>query len=208
MGKILIADDHAVVRMALRLVLEKAGHEIIGEAASGVDVIALARTLSPDLIVLDIDMPQLDGLHVLQRLCHGGGGFKVLVFSGLQVDRYSVRCSRAGASAFVCKDGDMTELLTAVQVVLAGYTLFPVTDSSSVDVSTRLVLEEDILKSLSARELTVLRYLARGYRIKDIAQEMLLSEKTASTYKARLVVKLQVSNQVELVELAKRNGLA
>lgn len=207
MAKILIADDHAVVRMAVRLLLEKAGHEVIGEADSGVDVIALTRRLTPDLVILDIDMPQLDGFAVLQRLCGEGGGCKVVVFSGLQSDRYAIRSSRAGASSFVCKDSDLSELLSAVQIVLAGYTLFPTTDFSSVDVSSRLVSEETLVKTLSDRELTVLRSLARGYRIKDVARELMLSEKTASTYKARLIVKLQVGNFVELVELAKRNGL-
>lgn len=207
MAKILIADDHAVVRMAVRLLLEKAGHEVIGEADSGVDVIALARRLTPDLVILDIDMPQLDGFAVLQRLCGEGARCKVVVFSGMQSDRYAIRCSRAGASGFVCKDSDLSELLSAVQIVLAGYTLFPTTEFSSVDASSRLVSEEILVKTLSDRELTVLRSLARGYRIKDVARELMLSEKTASTYKARLIVKLQVGNFVELVELAKRNGL-
>ena len=208
MARLLIADDHAVVRMAVRLLLEKAGHEVVGEADSGVDVIALVRELVPDLVILDIDLPQLDGFAVLQRLCGGGERSKVVVFSGLQADRYAIRCSRAGASGFVCKDSDLTELLSAVQIVLAGYTLFPTTDFSSVDSSSRLASEETLVKALSDRELTVLRNLARGHRVKDIARELMLSEKTASTYKARLIVKLQVGNFVELVELAKRNGLA
>lgn len=207
MARILIADDHAVVRMAVRLLLETAGHEIVGETGSGIDVIALVRELTPDLIILDIDLPQLDGLAVLQRLCSEGAGCKVVVFSGLQADRYAVRCSRAGASGFVGKDSDLNELLSAVQIVLAGYTLFPTTDFSSVDGSSRLASEEALVKTLSDRELTVLRGLARGNRIKDIARELMLSEKTTSTYKARLIVKLQVGNFLELVELAKRNGL-
>lgn len=207
MAKILIADDHAVVRMAVRLLLEKSGHEIVGEADSGLDVIALARSLSPDLVILDIDMPSLDGFDVLKRLCGGGESCKVIVFSGLQADRYAIRASRAGASGFVSKDSDLSQLLSAVQIVLAGYTLFPTTDFSSVDSTSRLTSEDALVKTLSDRELTVLRSLARGHRIKDIAQELMLSEKTTSTYKARLIVKLQVGNFVELVELAKRNGL-
>lgn len=193
--------------MGVRLLLEKVGHEVVGEADSGLDVIAQVRSLDPDLVILDIDLPQLDGFAVLQRLCGNGGRCKVIVFSGLQTDRYAIRCSRAGASGFVCKDSDLSELLSAVQIVLAGYTLFPTTDFSSVDSSSRLASEETLVKTLSDRELTVLRNLARGHRIKDIAKELMLSEKTASTYKARLIVKLQVGNFIELVELAKRNGL-
>ena len=196
-----------MVRMAVRLLLEKAGHEVVGEAGSGVDVIDLARSLAPALIILDIDLPQLDGFSVLQRLCGGADHCKVLVFSGLQADRYALRCARAGASGFVSKDDDLQELLTAVQVVLRGYTLFPLSDLTAGDTSAQQMGEVEVVKTLSARELSVLRYLARGYRIKNIAREMLLSEKTVSTYKARLIIKLQVDNQVELIELAKRNGL-
>lgn len=207
MAKILIADDHAVVRMAVRLLIEKAGHEVVGEAESGLDVIGLVRKLSPDLVVLDIDMPSLDGFAVLQRLCGAEGLCKVIVFSALQADRYAIRSSRAGASGYVCKNGDLSGLLGAVQVVLAGYTLFPATDFSSVDSTSRLASEEELVATLSDRELAVLRNLARGHRIKDIAQELMLSEKTASSYKARLIIKLQVGNFIELVELVKRNGL-
>jgi two-component system response regulator EvgA len=207
LARILIADDHSVVRMAVRLLLQQAGHEVVGEADVGIDVIALSRSLVPDLIILDIDMPKLDGFAVLQRLCGGQARSKVVVFSGLDASRYAIRCSRAGASGFVSKDGDINELLSAVQIVLAGYTLFPATDFSSVDASSRLATEGVLLKTLSDRELAVLRYLARGYRIKDIARELMLSEKTTSTYKARLIIKLQVGNFLELVELAKRNGL-
>ncbi|WP_275671733.1 response regulator transcription factor [Pseudomonas arsenicoxydans] len=203
----MIADDHAVVRMAVRLLLQQGGHEVIGEADAGVEVIALARSLNPDLVILDIDMPKLDGFAVLQRLCSAQERTKVVIFSGLDASRYAIRCSRAGASGFVSKDGDINELLSAVQIVLAGYTLFPTTDFSSVDSSSRLASEEALLKTLSDRELAVLRNLARGHRIKDIAHELMLSEKTASTYKARLIVKLQVGNFLELVEFAKRNGL-
>jgi two-component system response regulator EvgA len=207
MARILIADDHAVVRMAVSLSFEKAGHEVVGEASNGVDVITLARQLEPSLIILDIDLPVLDGFAVLKRLCGDYKNLKVLVFSGLKAEQYAIRCSRAGASGFVSKEGAIADLITAAQIVLAGYTLFPATSLSSVNASAQLSSEEDAIKTLSGRELSVLRYLARGYRIKDIASEMLMSQKTASTYKARLILKLQVSNQVELVELVKRNGL-
>lgn len=207
MARILIADDHAVVRMAVRLIVEKAGHEVVGEAFNGLEVVAMARSLIPDLLILDIDLPKLDGFGVLQRLRDESDRIKVIVFSYLDLNRYAIRCSRAGAYAFVSKDGNLSELLSAVQIVLAGYTLFPTTDFSSVDTSSRLATEEALIKSLSDRELAVLRQLARGRRVKDIAEEMMLSEKTASTYKARLILKLQVSNFLELVELAKRNRL-
>lgn len=194
--------------MAVRLLLEKDGHEIVGEAETGVAIVSLTNKLAPDLVILDMDLPQLDGFAVLQRLCGNDATCKVVVFTGLQTDRYAVRCSMAGASGFVSKESALEELSHAVQIVLAGYTLFPVASFSSVNDASKHSSEEALVRSLSDRELTVLRNLARGYRIKDIARELILSEKTASTYKARLILKLRLNNFVELVEFAKRNGLA
>jgi two-component system response regulator EvgA len=206
MSTVVIADDHAVVRMAVRMMLENAGHEVIGEASTGADVVSLVKKTSPQLVILDIDLPQLDGFEVLKRLCHIGGGVKVIVFSGMSADQHAVRCSRAGASAFISKEGDIAELLSAVQIVLAGYTLFPSAQSFQ-EVSHGPGSEELVIKSLSERELSVLRLLARGYRVRDIANEFLLSQKTVSTYKVRLESKLGVNNMAELIDIAKRNGV-
>ncbi|MCU1719456.1 response regulator transcription factor [Pseudomonas sp. 5P_3.1_Bac2] len=209
MAQILIADDHAVVRMAVRMLLENAGHQVVGEADCGVDVIGLVRNLKPQLIILDIDLPKLDGFAVLQRLCDAEDAPKVLVFSGMAADQYAVRCSRAGASGFVSKDDDLDGLLTAVKIILAGYTLFPTIQlsQSTSSVPTHSSVEQDAIKHLSSREITVLRHLARGQRVRDIAKTLLLSEKTISTYKSRLITKLQVSNLAELIEIAKRNSI-
>jgi two-component system response regulator EvgA len=203
----LIADDHEVIRMATRITLEQAGHEVVGEASNGVEVVSKVRELAPDLIILDMDMPQLDGFAVLQRLHAEPKPAKIIVFSGLDASRYAVRCARAGASGFVAKDSDLKQLVNAVQMVMSGYKLFPVTEYSSVDGSAVQASEKELIETLSDRELTVLRSLAKGIRIKDIAAELLLSEKTVSTYKSRLITKLQVGNLLELVELAKRNHL-
>jgi two-component system response regulator EvgA len=209
MARILIADDHAVVRMAVRMILEKEGHEVVGEATCGVDVVAMARTLKPQLIILDIDLPQVDGITVLQRLCSGEDAFKVLVFSGMGADQYSIRCAREGAAGFISKSGDMEGLLTAIKIILSGYTIFPTNHSPNMNAAATGTIEneEQAINHLSTRELTVLRYLARGQRIRDIAKTLLLSEKTISTYKTRLITKLQVDNLAELIEIAKRNSI-
>lgn len=208
MEKILIDDDHAVIRMAVRLLLEKAGHEIVGEAGSGVDVVARARKLLPGFIILDIDLPKIDGLGVLEHLCGNGSHFRVLIFSSLQSKRYAIRCSRAGAAGFVCKESNLSDLLPAVKIVLGVYTLFPTTKFSSVSYTSRQITEEEAVKTLSSRDLAVLRYLARGYRVTDIARELFLRVKAVSTYKNRLITKLHVANLIELVEITKRNELA
>lgn len=207
MARIMIVDDHAVVRMAIRILLEKAGHEVVGEAGDGVEAVRQALQLRPDLVILDIDLPHMDGFRVLRRLCNDSSKFKVLVFTAIDAARYSVRCSRAGAASFVCKTGNMSDLLSTIQVVLSGYTMFPADDLSSVDKSSRFRSEESVIEMLSARELEVLRYLAKGHRVKEVGKMMLLSEKTVSTYKARLMEKLGITNVVEMIELAKRNRL-
>lgn len=207
LARILIADDHPVVRMAVRLMLQQAGHQVVGEASMGLEVFAQVQSLNPDVVVLDIDMPSLDGFAVLKRLCIEKIKSKVVVFSGLDASRYAIRCSRAGACGFVSKDDDLINLLSAIQIVLGGYTLFPTTNFASVDNKNDMDSEEARLQELSDREMAVLRRLVTGRRIKDIAEELMLSEKTTSTYKSRIILKLKVDNFLELVELAKRNGL-
>jgi two-component system response regulator EvgA len=192
--------------MAVSILLKKAGHQIVGETGDGLDVAPLLHSLKPDLLILDIDMPKLDGFSVLQRLSAEKGGVKIVIFSGLDTERYAIRCSRAGAHAYVNKNSSLDDLLNAVNAVLAGYKLFPSIESSSADNYGGLTPEIELLKMLSDREVAVLRHLCRGYRIKEIAQLLMISEKTTSTYKARLIEKLNVKNFLELVDLAKRNN--
>lgn len=207
MANILIGDDHAVVRMAVRILLEGAGHTIVGEAGCGVDVLDQSKRSSPDIVILDIDLPRLDGMKVLERLCIERH-IKVVIFTGLSAEQYALRCARAGAVAFVSKEDDLFNLSMAVRAAQSGYKTFPTTDSSSVEKGDNNDDEESVIEKLSSRELSVLRYLARGYRIKDIAEALLISEKTASTYKARLTSKLRIKNNLEIAEFARRNGLA
>lgn len=205
MADILIADDHAVVRMAIKLLLESGGHSVVGGAASGLELVELYRKLNPEVVILDIDMPELDGFEVLKRLRRGYDKCKFIVFSGMNSSRFAGRCERAGANGFLSKESDLAELLNTVNLVLSGYNIFPTTKFSDVNFS--LEQERHTIEKLSNRELTVLRKLAQGIRIKDISAELLLSEKTISTYKLRISEKLNISNFLELVEFAKRNGI-
>lgn len=193
--------------MAVRLLLQQAGYQVVGEAGAGLDVVAIAQTLQPDLIILDIDMPGMDGFAVLKRLCIAKMQSKVVVFSGLDAGRYSFRCSTAGALAFISKDGELRELLGAIQSVLNGDSLFPITGFTTVDSQYGVVSEGGMLQTLSNREVVVLRHLVRGRRIKDIAEGLMISDKTISTYKSRLIQKLKAENFLELVDMAKRNGI-
>lgn len=207
MGTILIVDDHPIVRLAVRLLLERAGHEVMGEADNGVDAVSSARDLRPDVVLLDLDIPRLGGLETIARLQVLPSPPKVLVLSSLDPDFFSGRCMRAGAHGFVYKQENIEELLTGVKAVLCGYSYFPNQALESIRNNSQERDESQLLGSLSDRELTVLRYLALGYTNKQIADEFLINNKTVSSYKKRLQDKLGELSLVGLSEFAKRNSV-
>lgn len=205
--KVLLVDDHAVVRMAIGMILVREGHEIVGECDNGVDALSKAFELKPDAIVLDLDIPQLDGMAVLDRLRVGGSDAHVLVHTGLKSQAYAAQCMRAGAAAFLSKIDDPVEIASALKAVASGKTWFPIGTFSSVRKSDFAQNDEQLLSGVSRRELKVLHGLALGKSNKEIADDMLLSNKTVSTYKTRLMHKLKLSTLLELIEFAKRNDL-
>jgi two-component system, NarL family, response regulator EvgA len=205
--KVLLVDDHAVVRMAVGMILAREGHEIVGECDNGVDALSKAFELKPDAIVLDLDIPQLDGMAVIDRLRIGGSPAHVLVHTGLKSQAYAAQCMRAGAAAFLSKVDDPVEIATALQAVASGKTWFPIGTFSSVRKSDFAQNDAQLLSGVSRRELKVLHGLAQGKSNKEIADDMLLSNKTVSTYKTRLMQKLNADTLLELIEFAKRNDL-
>lgn len=207
MSKVLIVDDHPVIRMAMRVLLEKEGHTILGETDNGVDALSMTKDLLPDLILLDIGIPRLDGLEVISRLNALGLSLKVLVLTGQNPTLYAMRCMQAGASGFVCKQGGLAELINAVNAVAAGYSYFPSIAVRPSRKTNGAVDDSELLRRLSDREMSVLQYLANGYSNKDIAEQMFISNKTVSTYKTRLLLKLSAHSLVDLIDFAKRNAL-
>ena len=166
-----------------------------------------AFELKPDAIVLDLDIPQLDGMAVIDRLRIGGSPAHVLVHTGLKSQAYAAQCMRAGAAAFLSKVDDPVEIATALQAVASGKTWFPIGTFSSVRKSDFAQNDAQLLSGVSRRELKVLHGLAQGKSNKEIADDMLLSNKTVSTYKTRLMQKLNADTLLELIEFAKRNDL-
>ena len=175
------------------------------EACNGVEAVQMAREYCPDLIVLDITMPKLDGLEVLNRLKDLEPPCRMLVYTALDPVFYSARCMRNGALGFISKTNDLEELSKAISAVMSGYTFFPRLPSSSVHMDHLRYTEMQLMEKLSDRELTIFQELARGSTNKEIAEVMLLSHKTVSTYKTRLIEKLNVKSAVHLRDLAKRN---
>lgn len=206
MYKTLIVDDHPFIRVAVKMILQQEHFEIVGEANNGSEAIQLVRDLVPDLVVLDIAMPGLDGLEVIRRIKNLGVKSKILVLTALPATTYSARCRMLGAAGYVAKVDDLDELRKALGNVMSGYTVFPSLESDSVR-RTDNTSEHDAIHDLTDRELVILRQLAQGMSNKAIAEVMLLSNKTISAHKVRLFEKLNVDSQVGLAELAKRNDL-
>ncbi|EKT4482111.1 response regulator transcription factor [Pseudomonas putida] len=203
MTTVLIVDDHPIVRLSLRLLLERERFHVVGEVGNGSEVAQVARDLRPDVVVLDIGLPGLDGMEVIKRLQSLETVPKIMVLTGQATDLYVRRCLDAGIGAFVTKEEDHEALLFALKALVKGYSTFP---QMSVN-SNSLESEPVRLASLSNREMEVLRRLARGENNKNIGTRMNLSAKTISTYRGRIMEKLKTESLVEMVDLAKRNNV-
>lgn len=207
MGTVLIVDDHPVIRMAIRILLEHEGYRVFGETDNGVDALQMVREGEPDLVILDICIPKLDGLELLERLSNMPRPLRILVLTAQSAALFANRCMRAGASGYVCKQEDLSELLSAIKAICSGYNYFP-SQALQVDRSALgEALELAQFNSLNDRELMVLKLFAMGQTNKEIATGMFLSNKTVSTYKKRIMQKLATTSMNELVDMAKRNEL-
>ncbi|GGU56323.1 DNA-binding response regulator [Pseudomonas laurentiana] len=207
MYSVFIVDDHPVIRLAVRMLLENEGYRVAGESDNGVDAMQMVRECQPDLIILDISIPKLDGLEVLSRFHAMSLPFKILVLTAQSPTLFAMRCMQSGASGYVCKQEDLSELLSAIKAVLSGYNYFPsqaILHSRDAENTNN---EIDLFKQVNDRELMVLQLFAQGRSNKEIAKGMFLSNKTVSTYKKRLMQKLKANSLVELIEMAKRNAL-
>jgi two-component system response regulator EvgA len=205
MKRVLIVDDHPVIRAAVKLVVEREGFKRIDEASSVGEALSILREHTFDLLILDLVMPGGNGLDVLERIKVNGWMCGVLVFTSLDPLFFQERCMRAGALGYVSTTNNLSHLHKAVQAVMARYTYFAQLPTGSLDALQHS--EKQMIDKLSNRELTILQYLARGIKNKEIAELMYLSHKTVSTYKTRLIEKLGLSSAVHLRDFAIRNHL-
>jgi two-component system response regulator EvgA len=212
--KALIVDDHPFVRASVKMLLELEGFEVVGEADNGRDAWELVRNLRPHIVVLDIAIPFLDGMEIIKRIQSLNADqkqqppIKVLVLTSQSPQYYAARCISAGASGFISKSDDLVDFSKALRALMAGYAYFPSIAINSVRRSDVESDEAARIASLSRRELTVLQQLSQGLSNKQIAEALLLSNKTVSTYKVRLIEKLNVASVVDLADLARRHNLA
>ncbi|HEF4761178.1 TPA: response regulator transcription factor [Pseudomonas putida] len=205
--KVLLVDDHPAVRMAIGMILTRAGHEIIGECENGAEAVSRTLELNPDVVVLDLDLPLLDGLIVVNRLRTCATPARILVYTAMKSVAYAAQCMRAGAAAFLSKAGDPQEVAIALQAIGSGKSYFPINTIDSVRHSDFADNDAQLLRRLSSRELKVLHGLALGKSNMLIAREMLLSNKTVSTYKTRIMQKINAGNLLQLINFAQRNDL-
>ena len=208
MIKVLLCDDHAMVRRGIRDTLSEASDiQVVGEAGSYSEIRALIRTTPCDVLILDLNLPGRGGLEVLASLREDASPVKVLIVSMFAEDQYAIRCLRAGADGYLNKAGDPSELIPAVRSLAKGRKyVTPEISEMLVDhlASPRAA---SLHAALSERELQTLLKIASGKRLSDIAEELMLSPKTVSVYRARLLEKLKLSNNAELAVYAIRNEL-
>jgi two-component system response regulator NreC len=206
--RILIVDDHAVVRSGLRLLLDAEDDlEPVGEAGNARDAVFQARALNPDVILLDIVMPESTGLEVLPQLKHENPDVKVLILSMQDEPRYVREAFAAGASGYVLKEAADNEVVAAVrEVANGGRYVNPELGARLVaaDAETARLAEED---PLSDREREVLRLLALGHTNQEIAKQLYISVRTAETHRAHIMQKLRLQTRADLVAYALERGL-
>jgi DNA-binding NarL/FixJ family response regulator len=210
---VLLADDQALVRAGFRLIVElEPGMKVVGEAEDGRQALELARELRPDVVLMDIRMPGLDGIEATRRLGEAGNNARVLVLTTFDLDEYVYEAMRAGASGFLLKDVPREQLVAGIRVVAGG-------DSLLAPAITRRLIEQFLrrpppgaavpprLEELSDRELEVLRHLARGMSNAEIAKTLYVGDATVKTHVAHILQKLDVRDRVQAVVFAYEAGL-
>jgi DNA-binding NarL/FixJ family response regulator len=210
--RILIADDQELVRAGFRVVLDaEPDLEVVGEAADGLTAIEAAETLRPDVVLMDIRMPNLDGIEATRRIAAGDGSPRILILTTFDLDDYVYEALRAGASGFLLKDARAEELRQAVRMVASGDALLsPAITRRLIESYTRRpppTKHPGPLAELTPRELQVLRHVARGLSNKEIAQELVVGDATVKTHVARIFSKLDLHDRAQAVVLAYESGL-
>jgi DNA-binding NarL/FixJ family response regulator len=210
--KVLIADDHAIVREGIHMILALHDDiEVVGEAADGIEAIEKASKLSPDVVLMDIAMPKLGGLEAMLEILKINPESKILVLTQYENTEYIYRFLKAGAAGYVLKKAVGSDLVSAIRAVFQGKA---VVDPSIADrvikgfIEQPQVSKDEVLyEKLSDREKQVLKLIAEGYTMQQIADMLSLSIKTVMTHRTNLMEKLNIHNRTELVKYAIREGL-
>jgi DNA-binding NarL/FixJ family response regulator len=207
MIRIIIVDDHPIVRRGLKQILhEKPDMKVVGEAENAQEAFKIIRTIDCDAVVLDISLPGASGVEILKQLKHEYEKLPVLILSVHPEEQYAVRVMKAGASGYLTKESAPDELVRAIRKIISGGKYV----SSSL--AERLITDIDASgkprhEKLSGREFEIMRMIAQGKPIKTIGEELYLSEKTVSTYRTRLLEKMNMHTNAEIISYALKNKL-
>jgi DNA-binding NarL/FixJ family response regulator len=212
MIRVLLVDDQELVRSGFRLMLDIAeGIDVVGEASDGREAVRLAKELDPDVVLMDVRMPDVNGIEATQQLQRAGVGARVLVLTTFDLDEYVYGALKAGASGFLLKDAPREQLVTAVRTVARGEALLApaitqrlierfVTRAPTPDASS-------VLEELTQRELEVLRLMSRGLNNAEIAEHLILGQATVKTHVAAILRKVGVRDRVQAVVFAYEHGI-
>jgi DNA-binding NarL/FixJ family response regulator len=209
--RVLVVDDQAMVRAGFRLLLaDEPDLEVVAEAGNGRDAVAEAAGCHPDVVLMDIRMPEMDGLEATRRILDADPSARVLILTTFDLDEYVYRALQVGASGFVLKDDPPEQLLTAVRTVAGGEALL------SPSVTSRVIAHfarshqqapPKAVETLTARELEVFRLITKGYSNAEIGGELFISETTVKTHVTRLLQKLDLRDRAQAIVLAYQSGL-
>jgi len=214
--RVLLVDDQSLVRMGFRMILEaETDITVVGEAGDGAAAVSMAATLRPDVVLMDVRMPGVDGIDATAAITAAGGAAKVLILTTYDLDHYVYAGLRAGASGFLLKDAPPADLLAAIRTVADGAAvLAPSTTRRLIDRFVPLLPDperttrrDSLLEALTGREADVFRLLARGQSNREIASELFLSESTIKIHVGHILAKLNLRDRVQAVVLAYESGL-
>jgi DNA-binding NarL/FixJ family response regulator len=212
--RVLLCDDQSLVRSGFRMIIEaRAGLDVAGEAEDGLQAIALARDTDPDVILMDVRMPNLDGIEATRQIVASGNPARILVLTTYDADEYVYAAIQAGASGFLLKDARPAQLVEAIQVIAAGDALLAPTVTRRLLAQFAQTLPAGqasipaALTELTARETEVLRLLASGLSNAELAQRLFVSEATVKSHISSLLRKLGLRDRVQAVILAYETGL-
>ncbi|WP_227368056.1 UvrY/SirA/GacA family response regulator transcription factor [Halomonas sp. M20] len=207
MIKVIVADDHHLVRTSIAHMLsQEDGIQVVGEAATGEEALSLARTLRPDIVLMDIRMPGIGGLEATRKIARGMSDIKVVILTAYLEETFAQRLLEAGASGFISKGTAMDEVVRAIRAIQLGQRYI------SPEIAQRLVLakmdtQDNPFDQLSSREMQVAMMIINCHKVNDISDRLFLSPKTVNTYRYRIFDKLGLQTDVELTHLGLRHGL-
>jgi len=211
--RILLADDHTILRQGLKRILElDPAFEVVGEAGDGRDAVKKAEALTPDVVVMDISMPILNGIEATRQIAKALPKTKILILTVHEDDRIALEILEAGATGYLLKDAAGEELIAAIKAVHRGDSYLSPSIAKKVisqflDVAKGKVQPEDRFSLLTSREREILQLIAEGYSNKEIGDMLYISEKTVKTHRENIMRKLDLHNVAELVKYAMRRGI-